>query len=109
MFFRNRFRVPFSIVFAAVSSSNRFALDRGGRVFKQSAPVIKLSASANEDDRLALLGILNCSIALFWMTQVFQSKGGSGVNQGVYEKAWEYYFDISATGLRKLSSSQLVV
>ena len=52
-------------------------LDRGGKVFKQSAPVIKLPAKASEDDHLALLGLLNSSTACFWMKQIFHNKGGT--------------------------------
>ena len=36
------YSTPLSIVFAFVATHNHFVLDRGGKVFKQSAPVIKL-------------------------------------------------------------------
>lgn len=71
----DKLRTPFSITFAFVATHNHFVLDRGGKVFKQSAPVIKLSPDATEDDHLALLGLLNCSTACFWMKQVFYPKG----------------------------------
>jgi hypothetical protein len=74
MFFRDRFRTPLSIAFAFVATHNHFVLDRGGKVFKQSAPVIKLPPDANEDDHLVLLGLLNSSVACFWMKQVFYPK-----------------------------------
>ncbi|MCE9553879.1 MAG: BREX-2 system adenine-specific DNA-methyltransferase PglX [Planctomycetes bacterium] len=70
-----RFKTPYAIVFAEVATHNHFALDRGGRVFKQTAPVIKLPADATEDDHLALLGLLNSSTACFWMKQVCFPKG----------------------------------
>ena len=70
-------RTPLSIVFAFVATHNHFVLDRGGKVFKQSAPVIKLPPSATEDDHLALLGLLNSSTACFWMKQVCHDKGGA--------------------------------
>jgi hypothetical protein len=35
-------RTPLSIAFAFVATHNHFALDRGGKVFNRSAPVIKL-------------------------------------------------------------------
>ena len=41
-----------------VATHNHFVLDRGGKVFKQTAPVIKLPEGATEDEHLALLGIL---------------------------------------------------
>ena len=65
-----RYRRPLSITFAFVSTHNHFVLDRGGKVFKQSAPVIKLPQGASEDEHLALLGVLNSSTACFWLKQV---------------------------------------
>ena len=59
MFFAERFVSPLSIAFAFVATHNHFVLDRGGKVFKQSAPVIKLPEGATEDDHLRLLGVLN--------------------------------------------------
>ena len=48
-----RYTTPLSIAFAFVATHNHFVLDRGGKVFKQSAPVIKLPEGATEDDHLA--------------------------------------------------------
>jgi hypothetical protein len=82
MFFPSRYRTPLSITFAFVAPHNHFVLDRGGKVFNRSAPVIKLPADATEADHLALLGLLNSSTACFWMKQVSQQKqltGGDGV------------------------------
>jgi hypothetical protein len=73
---------PLSIAFAEIATHNHFVLDRGGKVFKQTAPVIKLPTDATEDDHLALLGILNSSTACFWMKQVCHQKqmmGGDGI------------------------------
>lgn len=64
-----------SIAFAFVATHNHFVLDRGGKVFKQTAPVIKLPAGASEDDHLGLLGLLNSATACFWMKQVCFNKG----------------------------------
>ena len=72
----NRNRVPLSITFAFVSTHNHFVLDRGGKVFKQSAPVIKLPVDATEDDHLGLLGLLNSSTACFWGRATLFPKGG---------------------------------
>src|SRR5208337_5380614 len=57
--YTDKLRTLFSIVFAFVATHNHFVLDRGGKVFKQSAPIIKLPPEATEDDHLALLGLLN--------------------------------------------------
>jgi hypothetical protein len=98
-FQRERFRQPLAVPFAFVATHNHFVLDRGGRVFKQSAPVIKLPAEANEDDHLALLGILNTSTACFWMKQVFQPKGGAGIGRGIHDEKWEERLEFTGTGL----------
>ncbi|MDO5628959.1 MAG: hypothetical protein Q4G43_11620, partial [Mobilicoccus sp.] len=51
---KSKLRVPLSIAFAFVATHNHFVLDRGGKVFNRSAPVIKLPEGASEDDHLAL-------------------------------------------------------
>jgi hypothetical protein len=73
-----KLRTPLSIAFAFVATHNHFVLDRGGKVFKQSAPVIKLPEGASEDDHLALLGVLNSSTACFWLKQNSHNKGNGG-------------------------------
>ena len=55
-------------------------LDRGGKVFNRSAPVIKLPEGASEDDHLALLGVLNSSTACFWLKQVSHDKGNGAAD-----------------------------
>lgn len=77
MFFPSRFLSQLGISFAEVATHNHFVLDRGGKVFKQTAPVIKLSTGATEDEHLGLLGLLNSSVACFWLKQVCFNKGDS--------------------------------
>ncbi|MCA9674839.1 MAG: BREX-2 system adenine-specific DNA-methyltransferase PglX [Myxococcales bacterium] len=91
---------PMSIAFAFVATHNHFALDRGGKVFNRSAPVIKLPPGATEDDHLALLGLLNSSTACFWMKQVFHCKGSQGVNEGSKAELWEQFYEFDATKLK---------
>lgn len=96
MFFANRFRTSFSIVFAFVATHNHFVLDHGGKVFKQSAPVIKLPEGAGENEHLGLVGLLNTSVACFWMKQVFHNKGSTIDHKGArqttipFENFWEF-------------------
>ena len=59
-----------TIAFADVATHNHFVLDRGGKVFNRHAPVIKLPKDASEADHLGLLGLLNSSMACFWLKQV---------------------------------------
>jgi type I restriction-modification system DNA methylase subunit len=69
-----RLKTPLSIAYAEVATHNHFVLDRGGRLFKQTAPVIKLPPHATEDDHFGLLGLLNSSTACFWLKQVAYPK-----------------------------------
>jgi len=93
--YRGKLRTPLSIAFAFVATHNHFVFDRGGRVFNRSAPVIKLKPGATEDDHYALLGLLNSSVACFWMKQVFYPKAGSGMGRGIQPEGWmdRYEFD----------------
>ena len=86
----DRLKTPLTITFAFVATHNHFVLDRGGKIFNRSAPVIKLRADATVDDHLQLVGLLNSSLACFWMKQVFHNKDAS-------REAWEarYEFDNS--------------
>jgi hypothetical protein len=72
--YANKLKTALTITFAFVATHNHFVLDRGGKVFKQSAPIIKLPESATEDDHYALLAYLNSSTACFWMKQVCHNK-----------------------------------
>ena len=97
-----KLRTALSITFAFVASHNHFVLDRGGKVFNRSAPIIKLPQDASEYDHLALLGLLNSSTACFWMKQVSQQKqmtGGDGVRVST-RAAVPYEF--AGTQLQKL-------
>jgi hypothetical protein len=95
-----RLRANRLIAFAFVATHNHFVLDRGGKVFKQSAPVIKLPDGATEDDHLALLGVLNSSTACFWLKQKSQGKGGSGLGRGLQDEEWEERYEFTGTTLQ---------
>lgn len=84
-----RNRTPLTITFGEVATHNHFVLDRGGKVFKQTAPVIKLPPGASEDDHLGLLGLLNSSTACFWFRQVMVDKGNGGIGGGISNEIWE--------------------
>jgi hypothetical protein len=88
-----KYRCNLSIAYAEVATHNHFALDRGGKVFKQTAPVIKLPGDASEDDHLALLGLLNSSTACFWMKQVCFPK------KGYRDSKWEERIAFNATNV----------
>ncbi|MFC0003622.1 BREX-2 system adenine-specific DNA-methyltransferase PglX [Micromonospora siamensis] len=89
-----------TICLAFVATHNHFVLDRGGKVFNRSAPVIKLSSGASEDDHLQLLGILNSSTACFWLKQVSHNKGGPGGGYSKGEK-WRDFYEFTGTKLQE--------
>ena len=91
----------FAITFAFVSTSNHFALDRRRRLFNRTSPMIKLPEGASESDHLALLGVLSSSTACFWLKQVSQGKGGSGIGRGVQDEKWEDRYEFTATKLEE--------
>lgn len=95
-----RYQTPLSITFAFVATHNHFVLDRGGKVFKQSAPVIKLPKEATEDDHLALLGVLNSSTACFWLKQKSHNKGNGGIGGGIGDEDWEPRYEFTGTTLQ---------
>ena len=97
--YKSRLSTPLSITFAFVATHNHFVLDRGGKVFNRSAPVIKLPAGASEAEHLALLGLLNGSTACFWMKQVFYPKSGSGIGRGIQPEGWMDRFEHDGTKL----------
>ncbi|MER2527662.1 MAG: BREX-2 system adenine-specific DNA-methyltransferase PglX [Candidatus Competibacter denitrificans] len=95
----SRLKYSFVITFSEVATHNHFVLDRGGKVFKQTAPVIKLPADATEDDHLGLLGLLNSSTACFWFKQVCHNKGSTVDQQGARQRtaAFEDFYAFNAT------------
>jgi hypothetical protein len=99
-FLRHRFQMPRSIAFAEISTHNHFVFDRGGKVFKQTAPVIKLPAEATDDDHLALLGLLNSSTGCFWLKQVMMCKGNGGIGGGIGDEKWEPRYALDGSKLK---------
>lgn len=101
MFFPDRYRGSLSIAFAFVATHNHFVLDRGGKVFNRSAPVIRLAPEETEEDYLALLGFLNSSTACFWMKQTFHNKGSTVDERGARQRTmpFEDFYEFTSTGL----------
>ncbi len=99
---QDRLKTPLSIVFAFVATHNHFVLDRGGKVFKQSAPVIKLPAGSNEDAHLPLLGLLNSSTFGMLMRFGAPDKGNGGIGGGIASEDWERFFMFNGSLLEKM-------
>ncbi|WP_255720659.1 BREX-2 system adenine-specific DNA-methyltransferase PglX [Frankia sp. CiP3] len=90
-----------AIFFAFVGTHNNFVRGAENASAGRTAPVIKLPVGASEDEHLRLLGVLNSSTACFWLKQVSQPKGGSGIGRGVQDEAWENRYEFTGTKLEE--------
>ncbi|SNY85946.1 hypothetical protein SAMN04244553_3797 [Nocardia amikacinitolerans] len=99
----NKLRVPLSISFAFVATHNHFVLDRGGKVFKQTAPVIKLPEGASEEEHLRLLGLLNSSTACFWLKMVSYNRGSTVDSKGARQSRvpFDDFYEFTGTKLEQ--------
>ncbi|MFJ2770057.1 BREX-2 system adenine-specific DNA-methyltransferase PglX [Streptomyces sp. NPDC087300] len=91
-----------ALTFASVATHNRFALERGGRVLNRSAPVLRLPPDADEDDYLALLGLLNSSTAGFWLKQTGSVIGAGGPGVSPPGEDWARVYRFSPAALSRL-------
>ncbi|WP_301174159.1 BREX-2 system adenine-specific DNA-methyltransferase PglX [Actinomadura geliboluensis] len=105
-----RYKIPIGIAMAFVATHCHFAMDRGGKVYKQSTPVIKLPDGATEEEHLHLLGILNSSSACFWLKMVSHAKGGTDNSSGGGNRwtpeAWIDRYEFTGTKLEQLPLPQ---
>ncbi|MEV5178733.1 BREX-2 system adenine-specific DNA-methyltransferase PglX [Streptomyces werraensis] len=99
--YSKRLRIKRGLTFPFVATHNHVVLDRDGALFGSTAPVIKLREGASEEEYLRLLGLLNSSTAGFWLKQVSQGKGGSGLGRGIQSEAWEERYEFTGTNLEE--------
>jgi hypothetical protein len=93
----HKLKTPLTITFAFVATHNHFVIDRGGKVFKQSAPVIKLPPGTSEGEHLGLLGLLNSSVACFWLQQMCHNKGRPGADTAGADERYEMRYEFDST------------
>ncbi|MFF1844562.1 BREX-2 system adenine-specific DNA-methyltransferase PglX [Streptomyces sp. NPDC058217] len=93
---------PWTIAHAFKVSHNHFVLDCNDRVFTRTGPIVKLPASASEEDHYALLGVLNSSIAGFWLRAYAQHQGGGAA---AHSWSWTHEFASSIVGRMPIPSS----
>ncbi|OBF38942.1 DNA methylase [Mycolicibacterium peregrinum] len=109
-----RFTSTMLIVYAEVATNNHFVLSRGGKVCKQTAPVIRLPENATTDDYLRLLCVLNSSAASFWLKQSCHNKGeggGARVEAGyaaLGSETWKNTYQFNANRLAEFPLPDLV-
>ncbi len=98
--YREKLRTPLTITYAFVATHNHFTLDRGGKAFNRSAPVIKLNSHQNINAHLGITAALNSSLACFWLKEVSHDKGSQGVNEGFKSQEWERFYEFTGTKLK---------
>lgn len=98
-----KFQTPTSLAFPLISTHNHVVLGLEREVFHESAPMIKLPATATLEDHLDLLGLLNSSTLGFWMKQVFHNKGYGASGDGARTTAqdWENFWEYDSTKLQQ--------
>ncbi len=90
------------LAYGEIDTHPSFVYSRGGMLFDQTAPVVRLRESAAEESYLALLGILNSSTACFWLRQVCRNKGIRGEGGGLTSELWEQFFAFNGTNMSDL-------
>jgi hypothetical protein len=96
---RERYLNALSITYAEIETHNHFVLDRGGKVFTQTAPVIKLPVNATVISHLGLVGLLNSSTACFWLKQVAKGKHKGDGGQAHADPAYQrFHFNATKVG-----------
>ncbi|TXS52716.1 BREX-2 system adenine-specific DNA-methyltransferase PglX [Streptomyces sp. t39] len=90
-----------SLNFAFVATHNHVVLDRSGRAFTRTTPVIKLPQGASEEEYLRLLGVLNSSTACLWLKQVSHSKGNATAASGMPDQPWSWNYEFTGTKLEE--------
>ncbi|MFE3449916.1 BREX-2 system adenine-specific DNA-methyltransferase PglX [Nonomuraea sp. NPDC059194] len=99
--YSSKLATELGIGFAFVATHNHFVLDRAGRLFNRTAPVIKLRVGASEEDHLRLLGLLNSSAACLWLKMVSHDKGSQSGTGGFMHDEWERFYEFTGTKLEE--------
>ncbi|MFG2169436.1 BREX-2 system adenine-specific DNA-methyltransferase PglX [Micromonospora chersina] len=90
-----------TICLAEVATHNHVVLDRGGKVFKQTAPLIKLRQGATEEDHLQISGLLGSSTACFWLKQVCHCKGNATASSGMADQPWSWNYQFNGSNVER--------
>ena len=97
---------PWTIAFGEVSTHNHWVLDREGRVFNRTAPVIKLREDASDEEHLRLLGVLNSSTACLWLKLNCHDKGIRGEGGGFTSSEWERFYQFNGSNVERFPLSR---
>ena len=89
-----------TLTWAVVQTHNHFAYLSECLLHNRHAPMAQLPVGATEDDHLSLLGVLNSSVACFWLKQNSYDKGAGGISEGVKAESWEHFREFTGTTLQ---------
>lgn len=101
MLFRRRVEAPVSVHWSDVITHNHFSINRGRSLGNSHAPKFYLDADSDESEYHNLVGLLNSSVALFWMKQVCHNKGAEGHKSGIKSETWERFFEFDWAKIKK--------
>jgi len=90
--------------FSFVSTHNNFVIDSHRRTFNQTAPVSTIPSSVPASEWPSVVGLLNSSIACFWLKQICFPKGGDTVGKEgarVRKLMWDVYYEFDSTKLKQ--------
>lgn len=93
---KDRYSTPLALAYAAVATHCHFIVERGQHVFKQTAHLIKLDATASLDDYLAVAGLLNSSVLNFWARHTLHRVGGRSSGTKRQSESWAQRLDFAA-------------
>ncbi|WP_413116003.1 BREX-2 system adenine-specific DNA-methyltransferase PglX [Streptomyces sp. CY1] len=102
MFFRKRYKSPLILSFAEVATHNHFTLDRSGKVFKQTAPALKLPEQAREEEYLRLLSVLNSSTITLWLKLNCHNKGNATASSGMADQPWSWNYQFNGGNIERI-------
>lgn len=105
-FYKERLSTKYVIAFAGIATHNHFVLGESSAAYNnRTAPVVTLAPDASHDDHLALLALLNSSVACYWMKQVFQPRSHAG--QKHHPSIERTAFEFVITGLKSFPVPQI--
>ena len=95
-------RVPLrrALAHTYVATHNHFAYCATPRLYMKTAPALRLTDAASDDDYFALLAFLNSSTACFWLKQVLHPKTHS--SQHHHPDPARAVYEFTAAGLSKV-------
>jgi hypothetical protein len=104
MFFSGRYHTSHTLVFPEITTHNRFVTAETSRIYHQTAPLIIFKKSVGDTPFKEAFAFLNCSVACFWIKQVFFPKGGDRVGQEgarIRKTLWDERYQIDGTKLKQ--------